>query len=110
MIEPKKSVYTILSALDGVNVYQARPEQVIEYPCITFFVSNNSPTYVLEKEIGYQEMEVTIDIYAKTSSESGELLSTLEQAMISNGYRLTYCSDVPNDDASHLTTVFNIIG
>jgi len=109
MIEPKKDIYTILSEVT-TNVYQARPEVAIEYPCIVFFVSSNVPKYVLGKEIGYQDMEVTVDIYAKTSIESGELLSTLESKMLENNYRLVFNEDIPNDDSSHITTRFNLVG
>ncbi len=109
MDEPKADIYTILSQLEA-NVYQARPEQVIEYPCITFFVSSNIPGYVLEKEIGFQNIEVTIDIYTKTSKESGSLLASLESLMLDNNYRLVFSADIPNDDSSHITTRFNLVG
>jgi hypothetical protein len=109
MIEPKKDIYTILSGIEGVNVYQARPEIEVVYPCIIFYVSGNTPEYVLEKDIGYQDIEVTIDIYDKTSKESGLLLGSLESAMLKEGYRMTYCTDVPNDVGSHITTRFNLV-
>jgi len=38
------------------------------------------------------------------------LLSSLESAMLSEGYRLTYCADIPDDNYSHITTKFNLVG
>lgn len=109
MYEPKKDIYTILSGIDGVTVYQARPEVLKEFPCITFSIAENIPEYTLEKEIGYQEIVVVIDIYANTSTESGSLLATLVDGMLEEGYRMTFCSDVPDPDGySHITTRFNI--
>jgi hypothetical protein len=109
MTEPKSLIYNILSGISGVTVYQNRPDILERIPCITFYVGGNTPEYVLEKELSHQEIEVIIDIYANTSKESGELLTTLESEMLDNYYRMTFCSDVPDDDYSHITTRFNII-
>jgi hypothetical protein len=112
MYEPKKDIYTILSnrVIDDATVYQTRPEVLKEFPCITFSIAENTPEYTLEKEIGYQEIVVAIDIYAKTSIESGSLLATLVEDMISEGYRMTFCSDIPDPDGySHITTRFNLV-
>jgi hypothetical protein len=109
MYEPKKDIYTILSAIEGVTVYQVRPEIINTLPCITFYIGSNVPEYVLEKEIGLQDIDVIIDIWAETSKESGTLLSTLEQTMLDNDYRLIYNMDVPEDDLHHITTRFNLI-
>lgn len=109
MIEPKRDIYTILSEVTS-NVYQARPELAVEYPCMIFYISSNVPSYVLEKKIGYQEIEVTIDIYAKTSKESGSLLNSLVAKMLENNYRMVFNADVPNDEVSHITTRFNLVG
>ena len=108
MYEPKKDVYTILSAIDDVVVYQNRPEVLKTFPCITFYIVGNTPEYLLEKSIGTQAIEVIVDIFAKTSSESGELLSTLEEQMLENDFRLVFSSDVPEDERSHITTRFNL--
>lgn len=109
MTEPKSLIYNILSGLEDVSVYQARPDILEEIPCITFYVGGNTPEYVLEKEMSHQDIEVIVDIYANTSKESGELLDTLESEMLENDYRMTFCSDVPDADYSHITTRFNII-
>lgn len=106
--EPKKDLYTILSAITGVTVYQSRPEIIENLPSITFYIGSNIPEYVLEKNIGKQDIEVVIDIFAKTSIKSGELLATLEETMLENGYRLVFNMDMPEDDLHHITTRFNL--
>lgn len=108
MYEPKKDLYSLLSEISDVTVYQARPEIEMALPCIIFHVIGNTPEYVLEKSIGYQDVEVVIDIYASTSKESGELLTTLESKMMEDEYRLVFSSDILDDTCSHITTRFNL--
>lgn len=110
MEEPKSAIYTILSGIAGATTYQARAGVTRDMPCFIYQVTGNTPTYTLGKEIGYQEVEVTVDIYAETSKESGSLLATLVDTMISSDYRMVYCSDVSDDNLSHITTVFNLVG
>jgi hypothetical protein len=107
--EPKADIYTILNAIEGVNVYQSRPDVIAEFPSLTFYIGSNIPEYELEKEIAYQDIEVVIDIYAKTSKESGSLLASLEDTMLENNWRLIYNADVPENDVSHITTRFNLV-
>ena len=106
--EPKKDIYTILSQISGAKVYQTRPEIIKELPAITFNIGSNVPEYVLDKDIGMQNIEVIIDIFAKTSAESGELLATLEETMLENGYRLIFNMDMPENDLHHITTRFKL--
>lgn len=106
--EPKKDIYTILSSIEGVTVYQTRPDIIEDLPSITFNIGSNVPEYVLDKEIGMQNIEVIIDIFAKTSAESGALLSTLEETMLENDYRLVFNMDIPEDDLHHITTRFKL--
>jgi len=109
MIEPKSQIYTILNEIDDVVVYQARPDVLESIPCITFYVGNNVPAYVVDGNTAYQDIEVIIDIYGENSKESGSLLVTLETKMLDNGYRLVFCSDVQDEKYSHITTRFNLI-
>jgi hypothetical protein len=109
---PKADIYTILSGLDveGLVVYQVRPEILASFPCLTFQVSENSATLELGNEIGVQNIEVTIDIWTRSSADSSELLATLEGAMRENGYRLSFSQDVPNIDLiSHIVTRFILV-
>lgn len=107
MYQPKADLYNLLSELNA-TVYQARPEVIKTFPCVTFYIVGNTPEYELEREIGYQDIEVVVDIFAKTSTESGELLTSLESIMIEADYRLVFSSDVLEDDISHITTRFNL--
>jgi len=110
MYEPKKDIYTILSDIEGVVVYQNRPEVLKEFPCITFSIAENTPEYTLSSGIGYQDITVTVDIFSNTSKESGSLLATLVEDMLEEGYRMTFCSDIPDPDGySHITTRFNLV-
>jgi hypothetical protein len=109
MIEPKAELFATLKELD-VAVYQVRPEVLETFPCITFRVEENTPEYELEPEIGVQRIGVLIDIYAKTSIESGELLIELEELLRAEGYRLMNTFDLQEENGiSHVVTVFNII-
>ena len=106
LVEPKKAIMTILNTV-GTTVYQARPEVIEVFPCITFEVSNNAPQYTLEKEIGKQDIDVTIHIWGKTSKETGSLLTTLETKMRNSNYTLLGSSDlVDTEGYSHLVTRF----
>lgn len=110
MIEPKKDIYTILNDIEGVVVYQNRPEVLKEFPCMTFSIADNTPEYTLNSGIAYQDIIVAIDIFSNTSKESGSLLATLVEDMLTEGYRMTFCSDVPDPDGySHITTRFNLV-
>lgn len=111
MYEPKKDIFEILSGIGDAVVYQQRPEVLKEMPCITFYIAENTPTYELEKEIGYQRVEVVIDIYGNTSSQTGDLLSSVESTMRENNWRLVFSNDVPDPNGySHITTRYNLIG
>lgn len=110
MVEPKADIYSILSSISGAVAYQSRPGIVKELPCFIFYVWDNVPVYSLDKQIGYQDIDVVIDIFADTSKESGTLLNTLEAEMLENNYRLVSCTDIPDDNLSHITTRFNLVG
>lgn len=109
MYIPKTDIVTILKQLNA-EVYQIRPEVLEVFPCVTYYIADNRPELVLEKEIGYQEIKVVIDIYANTSVEAGDLLTDLEEKMRAEDYRLDYSADVPDPDGyAHITTRFNLI-
>jgi len=110
MKEPKKEIYAILSGISGATTYQMKPRVLEDLPCFLFRVANNIPRYSLDKEVEYQDIEVAIDIFAKTSKETGSLLASLVDEMIDNGYRMVFCSDIPDDNLSHIATIFNLVG
>jgi hypothetical protein len=115
IFEPKAEVYSILSTVTveglDINVYQARPEIIESFPSVTFFISSNVPSYDLSREVGPQDIEVTVDIWAETSSDSGLIFKAVESAMKESDYRLTFSTDVADPDGiSHINTVFNLVG
>jgi len=110
MIEPKETIYSILNTIDDVTVYQNTPKVLKDLPCIVFFIEGNTPEYDLGKEIAYQDITVVIDIFGRNSKESGSLLSTLVSIMINSDYRMVFCSDIPDENTSHITTRFNLVG
>lgn len=108
--EPKSDINALLSTLSGVEVSQERPEKEEQLPWITFSISNNNAKLNLDRGIGYQEVEVTLDILAKESVESGELLKALEGLLRENDMHLTFSRDVPDPDGySHIATRFNFL-
>lgn len=110
MYQPKTDLFSLLSEIDGVSVYQNKPQINANFPCIVFLVADNKVNGTLDKEIGFQEMIFNIDIYAKTSLESSELLTTLEELLRDNYYRLASSVDlIEQDGYSHIATRFNFI-
>lgn len=110
MYTPKADIYTLLKDIDGVTVYQQYPEVFSSLPAITFFVPNNELTNQLDGEIGYQTIEVTVDLWGLTSVSTSALLETVKSTMQSAGYMLVFASDVPNTESvSHVTTQFKLL-
>lgn len=111
--EPKKDITTILKTVSSsVPVTQGRPEVIKDFPSITFEVSDNRPQYTLSKELGPQEIEVIVDIWATTSKESGTILKALLDTMITHNYVLSFSNDVTDpslEKISHVTTRFKYI-
>lgn len=108
--DPKKDIYTLLRTVSSsVTVYQSRPEVIKDLPSFTFEVSRNAPRFTLNKTLGPQDIEITIDIWAETSKESGTLLKALVDTMLQANYMLSFNSDVPDpspEKISHVTTQF----
>lgn len=111
--EPKKDLFDILSGIStSLKVYQSYPEVSMLIPCLTFHVSQNIPKVTLNKTIGYQDIEVIIDIWGTTSKESGTYFKALVDTMLANNYVLYFSSDIPNQDkeaVSHITTRFKLL-
>ena len=111
MINPKAQIFSKISELEddfsGLNVYQIRPEVIVNFPTIVFRIEDDRPEYTLTDGIQNQEITIRIDIWAETSIESGEILSALEQKMLEINYRLSTHFDVPEVDlSSHVTSQF----
>lgn len=119
IIEPKSTIYAKLSEItsitvDGselpVKVFQERPDEIIvdDFRVITFRISSNVPKYQLDKEIAKQDIQVSIDLWALSSIESGLLLVAVEEKMRELDYLLTFNMDVADPKGySHITTQFN---
>lgn len=110
MFIPNETVYNLLSAIEGVEVFQNRPETITVFPCLTYYISSNVPEIDLSKEISFQNIEVVVDIWSKTSSESADLLDVLESTMRANGFVLSFSSEVADPyGISHIATRFKFI-
>ena len=106
----KKALYTKLKELKGVTVYQIRPEVIKSFPTIVFYISGNFPVYELESNIGYQDIDITLDIWTNNSEASGSLLAEVEELLRGEGYRLVGSNDVPDPDGkSRITTLFKLL-
>jgi hypothetical protein len=112
LYEPKVDLQKLLSEVEysigEVEVLQRSQDELPAIPCIVFNVSNNSATLELSKDIAFQKIEVTIDFFGNDDSETTAMLQEAEEELRSNGYVMTFCSDVPDPDGySHISTRFN---
>ncbi len=109
MYNPKKEIFDILKEL-GYGVAQTQPTEFNKLPFINFEVTNNVPSYSLDNEISYQDIDIKVDIWANTSTEASRILSEVEYKMRQNLYKMTYCADVPNiGDIFHATAHFSLL-
>ncbi len=92
---PKSEVYNALKGITS-NVLQRSQKTIVEVPAITFYVSDNAAELNLDNEIAKQDIEITVDVWAKTSSAADTLLSQVEAKMRGIGYRLSFSMDVPD--------------
>jgi len=110
MENPKIRVYNLLTSIQGLTVYQFRPDVIAVIPSVTFFIEQNNPIYELDKLIGYQDVNAVIDIWAETSSQAGTLLTTIEEKLRGEGIRLVSSGDIPDPDGlSRITARFNLV-
>ena len=116
LYQPKESFYNLLNTIGNdseVVVYQNRPEVLTEISdkvVVTFSLLNNGAILTLDKDIGVQDIEFKVDVYAKDSVTSGAWLTTIEGVLRENDYAMTFSSDVPDPDGyAHLTSRFKII-
>lgn len=113
MHDVKEEIYNILKKT-GFKVYQNRPEKLVELPCVTFYILNNTPSYSLYPEVLKQNIEVIVDIWAKTSKETGSMLGEIFAKMLDYKYILQSNTDVydnaignsSNAGYSHLSLKF----
>lgn len=109
MFEPKEFVYSLLRQT-GETVYQARPEVIEQFPCITFYIAENMVNMDLDREIGYQEVEVSVDIWATTSQESGALHIQVEGILREADMHLISSTDVPDPTGySHINAKYKFL-
>jgi len=107
MYLPKKDIYNLLKQNLNCGVAQTQPTVFNELPFINFEISNNSVELMLNNDIGYQNIEVSIHIWAGDSVTASNLLSNVEELMRNDGYKMTYSADVPNiGDIFHIVTRF----
>ena len=105
-METKKTeIYNLLKTT-GYTVYQERPEVIETFPSISFRITKNVPEYALDKGIGRHNVEVAIDLWARNSSETSQMLIDVEAVMISNDYVMNGNYDIP-DAVSHISLLFN---
>lgn len=121
MYLPKESLFNLLNTLkksdtnptgiDGLKVYQTFPDVFESLPTITFSVNNNMVEQDLSKNILYQDITFTIDIWGDTSSQCSDVLDKMESLLRDNNYKLTYSADVPNTDKNvrHIANRFTLI-
>lgn len=92
MFKPKEEVYKILNKLN-YWVSSVQPDKFKELPSIIFKCDNNTINLDMDNQITSQEVVITIDIYAKRSSEATKILEEVESKMRENYYRMTFSND-----------------
>ena len=108
MYLPKEDIYNLLKDNLDCDVSQTQPTVFNELPFVNFEISNNSIELMLDNEIGYQDLDVSIHIWAEDSVSASELLSRIEELMRQELYQMTYSADVPNiGDIFHIVTRFS---
>lgn len=113
MEEIRTTIFNILDNITypgdlSVGVSMIRPEEIETFPSITYYISQNSNQYDLDKAVGKQDIEVVIDIWTNDPSEGDTILLAVENAMKSEGYLLNFSSDIMDPSGiSHITTRFN---
>lgn len=96
MYQPKQDIYSILKTLN-YYVGQQQPEEFTELPAIIYKVSNNAIDILdLDNNILVQDIVVTIDIWAKSSTGCSNVFIEVEEVMRANDYIVDWSSDIPN--------------
>lgn len=111
MTDPRKTIYETLSELTSdfptLKVFQQRPETIEVFPCITFNVESNIPTYNLSKDIANQVIVIKLDIWSESSNNGKDVLIAVEEKMREIDYRLTFNLDILDPSGIfHITTQF----
>jgi len=102
----KTTIYNTLKTLSA-DVSQSSDNVFNTLPAVTYRVSQNAPYYDFQKTINLQEVEITIDIFANSSTVASNLLSATEEKMRVIDLWLNFTADIPNsDDLYHISTRF----
>lgn len=102
----KTTVYNTLKTLSA-DVSQSSGNVFNTLPAVTYRVSQNAPNYDFQKTINLQEAEITIDIFAESSTNASTLLSSVEAKMRAIDLFLDFTADIPNSDGQyHINTRF----
>lgn len=104
----KATVFSTLSTLTGVAVSQSTQGLVNSFPAVTFALSDNENTIDLDANLLHQDVEITVDVWAKSSTVCSSTLSAAEAKLRAIGYRMTFMADIPDPDDSvfHISTRF----
>ena len=105
----KKEIVRIIKANAELPELSQQSQNIFEVlPALTFYISNQKTAQDLSGQIVQQETEVTIDIWANTSTEASEILRKLEATLRAEKWKLVFSADVPNPDKTifHTTTRF----
>lgn len=107
---PKKEVYTALKAL-GYYCSQGSQAVFNETPAITFYISDNSPVYDLDKKVIGQNVEMVVDVWGDDSVSTTGVAKEAELAMRDIDYLLNYQADIPSPEGAlfHIQMRFEAI-
>ena len=107
ILDYRKKVYDLLKTIEGVEVYQSRPEIIDTIPSITFRVEEYSPNYHLNRDIALDNWQIRIDIWHTNFTNAHALLEDIERLLIENNLKLNACRDIEDpDNVAHITCNF----
>lgn len=109
MYLPKSDLYKELKTLNYFTA-QTQPAVFKKLPAIIFRVDDNSINTDLSNNIAYQDINVTVDIWAESSVQASKVLDEVEFLMRKNYWKMNNSSDVPNEgNLYHIVSRFEKI-
>jgi hypothetical protein len=94
-----------LAALVGTNIFPIIIPQGTAFPCISYQRISGMPANTLSGHSGLEEIDLQIDVWAKTYTEAKAIAKAVRAAMPASGTpfsaRLRMDEDLPGDDGTY---------
>ena len=94
-----------LAALVGTRIFPLIVPQGTDFPCISYQRISGMPANTLSGHSGLEEIDLQIDVWAKTYAEAKEIAKAVRAAMPATGTpfsaHLRTDEDLPGDDGTY---------